>query len=66
LAELEKCSELVRRRDDLSAERASLYNQTGQHQKALSLLTSRKFQPWEGGEGLALGQHVRDLHLSHS
>jgi tetratricopeptide (TPR) repeat protein len=59
LAELEKCSELVRRRDDLSAELASLYNQTRQHEKALSLLTSRKFQPWEGGEGLALGQYVR-------
>jgi len=59
LAELEKSSELVRRRDDLSAELASLYNLTRQHQKTLSLLASRKFQPWEGGEGLALSQYVR-------
>jgi len=59
LAELEKCSERVRLRDDLSAELASLYNQTRQHERALSLLASRKFQPWEGGEGLALDQYVR-------
>jgi len=59
LTELEKYSELVRLRDDLSVELASLYNQTRQHQRALSLLASRKFQPWEGGEGLALGQYVR-------
>jgi tetratricopeptide (TPR) repeat protein len=59
LTELEKCPELVRLRDDLSVELASLYNQTRQHETALSLLASRKFQPWEGGEGLALGQYVR-------
>jgi tetratricopeptide (TPR) repeat protein len=59
LAELEKHSELVRLRDDLSVELASLYNQTRQYERALSLLASRKFQPWEGGEGLALGQYVR-------
>jgi tetratricopeptide (TPR) repeat protein len=59
LTELEKCSDLVRLRDDLSVELATLYNQTRQHERALSLLASRKFQPWEGGEGLALGQYVR-------
>ena len=59
LTNLEKYSELVRLRDDLSVELASLYNQTRQHERALSLLASRKFQPWEGGEGLALGQYVR-------
>jgi len=50
---------LVRLRDDLSVELASLYNQTGQYEKALTVLHSRKFQPWEGGEGLVLGQHFR-------
>jgi tetratricopeptide (TPR) repeat protein len=40
-------------------ELCALYNQTGRHWKALHLLCSRKFQPWEGGEGQALGQHVR-------
>lgn len=59
LTNLEKYSELVRLRDDLVVELASLYNQTRQHERALSLLASRKFQPWEGGEGLALGQYVR-------
>ena len=59
LTDLEKYSELVRLRDDLSVELASLYNQTRQHERALSLVASRKFQPWEGGEGLALGQYVR-------
>ncbi|HUA64830.1 MAG TPA: DUF5107 domain-containing protein, partial [Alphaproteobacteria bacterium] len=39
------------------------YNQTGQPERALEILAFRKFQPWEGGEGLALGQHVR-THLA--
>lgn len=59
LAELERFPDLVCRRDDLSVELASLYNQTRQHAKALDLIQSRQFQPWEGGEGLVLGQHVR-------
>ncbi|MGA2222004.1 MAG: DUF5107 domain-containing protein [Verrucomicrobiia bacterium] len=63
LAELEKHLGLVRQRDDLAVELSALYNQTGQHEKALALITGRKFQPWEGGEGLALGQHVR-THLA--
>lgn len=63
LAELETFLHLVRLRDDLSVELASLYNQTQQHDKALTLIQSRKFQPWEGGEGLALRQHVR-THLA--
>lgn len=62
LAELEKFADLVSMRDDLSVELAILYNQTQQPRKALALLQLRKFQPWEGGEGLALGQHVR-THL---
>lgn len=63
LAELEKHPALVSRRDDLSVEVCSLCNQTGRHADALAILSSRNFQPWEGGEGLALGQHVR-THLS--
>src|SRR6266568_2035983 len=59
LTDLEKCSELVGFRDDLTVELASLYNQTRQYKRALTWLASRKFQPWEGGEGLALGQYVR-------
>jgi tetratricopeptide (TPR) repeat protein len=59
LRELETFPDLVRRRDDLSIELCALYNQTRQHEKAAQLLASRKFQPWEGGEGGPLGQHVR-------
>ena len=59
LWELEKYPALVRKRDDLSIELCALYNQTGQHGKALEILSTRKFQPWEGGEGQPLAQHVR-------
>lgn len=59
LAELEGNRELVALRDDLSVELASLYNQTGRPSEALALLLSRSFQPWEGGEGLVLGEYVR-------
>jgi tetratricopeptide (TPR) repeat protein len=63
LRELERHLALVQTRDDLSVELCALYNQTGQHDKALALVSSRNFQPWEGGEGGPLGQHVRS-HLA--
>jgi tetratricopeptide (TPR) repeat protein len=63
LRELTKRLNLVVQRDDLSIELCALYNQTGQHEKARELIASRKFQPWEGGEGSPLGQHVR-AHLA--
>jgi tetratricopeptide (TPR) repeat protein len=59
LSELEKHLGLVRQRDDLSVELCALYNQVGRHDEAGRLLASRQFQPWEGGEGSVLGQHVR-------
>jgi tetratricopeptide (TPR) repeat protein len=59
LAELLDHSELVKARDDLSVELATLYNQTGQPGTALAGLLARNFQPWEGGEGLVLCQFVR-------
>ncbi|HEY5909068.1 MAG TPA: DUF5107 domain-containing protein, partial [Verrucomicrobiae bacterium] len=63
LRELEKRLDLVRQRDDLSVELCALYNQVGRHREALALVSSRHFQPWEGGEGGPLGQHVRS-HLA--
>ncbi|HVU18489.1 MAG TPA: DUF5107 domain-containing protein [Candidatus Didemnitutus sp.] len=60
---LRRHARLVERRDDLSVELCALYNQTGRPEKALALVSNRRFQPWEGGEGLALGQHVR-THLA--
>jgi tetratricopeptide (TPR) repeat protein len=61
--ELERHRHLVDRRDDLSVELCALYNQTGAPEKALEILSSRKFQPWEGGEGLVIDQYVR-THLA--
>ena len=63
LRELEHRLDLVQQRDDLSVEICALYNQTGQHEKALTLVSARSFQPWEGGEGGPLGQWVRS-HLA--
>jgi tetratricopeptide (TPR) repeat protein len=54
---------LVDLRDDLTIELAALFNQTGDHGAARDLLVDRPFQPWEGGEGQALGQWVR-AHLA--
>jgi tetratricopeptide (TPR) repeat protein len=50
---------LVEQRDDLSVEMAVLYNNAGKPERALDVLLSRHFQPWEGGEGMVLGQYVR-------
>jgi tetratricopeptide (TPR) repeat protein len=55
--------DLVKQRDDLSVELATLYNQMGLPRQALDLLRTRHFQPWEGGEGLVLGQYVRSRLL---
>jgi tetratricopeptide (TPR) repeat protein len=62
LCELEAHLDLVVARDDLSVELCALYNQTSQPKKALGIITRRRFQPWEGGEGQALAQHTR-THL---
>ncbi|MGH7993050.1 MAG: DUF5107 domain-containing protein, partial [Limisphaerales bacterium] len=59
LRELESHLDLIRQRDDLNLELCALYNQTGQPARALQIIANRKFQPWEGGEGGPLGQHVR-------
>jgi tetratricopeptide (TPR) repeat protein len=59
LEELEAQLYLVRQRDDLTVEYCSLLNQLGRHEDALAVLKGRRFQPWEGGEGLALGQWWR-------
>jgi tetratricopeptide (TPR) repeat protein len=58
LARLEAHLDLVDERDDLTVERAALYNQLGQPQKALEIMLARQFHPWEGGEGRVGGQYV--------
>ncbi len=51
--------DVVSRRDDLSVVWAELLNALNRPAEALRYLQSRTFQPWEGGEGGALGQYVR-------
>jgi len=63
LAELRRHPALLASRDDLTIEHATLLNQTGNPQEALRLVTTRRFQPWEGGEGLVLQQYVRSQLL---
>jgi len=62
LRELKRYPSLVAQRDDLSVEYCALCNLVGRHAEALAILESRKFQPWEGGEGQALGQYTQ-THL---
>jgi tetratricopeptide (TPR) repeat protein len=58
LATLENHSDLVSQRDDLTVEFITLLNQTGRAEQALEILLARRFNPWEGGEGLVSGQYV--------
>ena len=62
MAELKKHIGMVLQRDDLSLELATLYNQLNEPEQALNIFLTRRFQPWEGGEGLVLAQYVR-THL---
>jgi tetratricopeptide (TPR) repeat protein len=61
LAFLEDNIKTAIERDDIYLEIAALYNFLGQHDKALELVNSRQFHPWEGGEGKASGQYVYGL-----
>ncbi len=58
LAFLEQHLSLVEQRDDLCIERITLYNQLGKYETARQLIDSRKFHPWEGGEGKVTGQYI--------
>lgn len=62
LASLEDKRELVMRRDDCTVAMLELFNLTGRSAEALEVLTSRRFHPWEGGEGSVLRQFTRS-HL---
>lgn len=58
LAFLEAHLDLVEQRDDLCIERITLYNLSGDYEKAKALIAQRKFHPWEGGEGKVTGQYI--------
>lgn len=55
---LEMHPEEVDQRDDLYLERITMLNLISRHEKALELIMSRKFHPWEGGEGKVTGQYL--------
>ncbi len=63
LRELRRYPRQIAERDDLALEVGVLYQLTGQPEKTLALLSSRRFQPWEGGEGQAIALHV-EAHLT--
>ena len=45
-------------RDDLTIEYCTLLNNLGKYEYALDVITSRKFHPWEGGEGKVTTQYT--------
>lgn len=49
---------LVFLRDDLYLEYVTLLNLTGKYQKALDMIMSHHFHPWEGGEGKVTEQYL--------
>jgi tetratricopeptide (TPR) repeat protein len=57
LAALEKNLGLVLSRDNFCIEYLSLLNLQEQYKRALELLITRRFHPWEGGEGKVLAQY---------
>lgn len=59
---LEEYLEVVSKRDDLYLEYITLLNQCGEYEKALQCIESRRFHPWEGGEGKVPAQY-QTAHL---
>lgn len=59
LKELEPKLDQISKRDDLTIEFCALLNDEGRPEEAAKILASRRFQPWEGGEGMALGIFTR-------
>ena len=56
LTEFERHLDVVGERDDLFIEYLTVLNQTGNHARAHELMRSRRFHPWEGGEGKVTAQ----------
>ena len=63
LERLEERPELIMARDDLAVEYCQLLVNAGRPAEALRVLTGRRFQPWEGGEGQVLRAWER-THLA--
>jgi tetratricopeptide (TPR) repeat protein len=58
LARLEASLSCALGRDDMTAELLSLWHQCGNANEAAKVLATRKFHPWEGGEGKVTGQFI--------
>lgn len=58
---LGKYMSLVEQRDDMMVEYVQLLNQQGCYEDALELALSRRYHPWEGGEGKITGQYKISL-----
>ena len=61
LEKMESYRKLALERDDQTVELVALYNMHGRYHDALSILGSRTFHPWEGGEGKVAYQYVTAL-----
>ena len=61
LKRLEENESLALKRDDLAVEYVTLLNTAGRYARAREILTSRRFHPWEGGEGRASRQYALAL-----
>ena len=57
LAFLQQYPDLIKQRDDLILEEITLLNQTGEYEKAKTVLDAHNFHPWEGGEGKVPAQY---------
>jgi len=60
---LEGKAALVATRDDATVQYVACLNDVGRYEDALKVLASRRFHPWEGGEGKVLAQYTR-AHLA--
>ena len=60
---LEGKAALVVTRDDATVQYVTCLNDVGRYEDALKVLASRRFHPWEGGEGKVLAQYTR-AHLA--
>lgn len=56
-AKLNARIDVVKKRDDLYLEYATLLNQLGEYAQAKTWIDARKFHPWEGGEGKVPAQY---------
>jgi len=55
---LEAHRDVMLTRDDLTIEYCTILNSLGRHSEVLDIIMSRRFHPWEGGEGKVTTQYA--------